>query len=369
MKKIVHVITNLKDGGAEAVLYRLCQSTHLKLEVTVISLRNEAKYGPLLQKEGIPVYCLHMNNFVGCIKGLYTLYKLLRQIAPDVVQTWLYHADLFGGLVARIVGVKKIYWSTHNMVLTSNSGKLLTYLISKLLSFLSYIVPTKIVCCAKSVQIDHEGIGYERDKIQVIYNGCDTAVFKPSKRKAEEMRRLYEISDETFCIGMVARYSPVKDHLNLLYALKKILSINVRCVLVGEGVEKLEPIIKRLGLEQKVKVIGQQSDISTLMNLFSILVLPSKSEACPNVVIEAMATGVPCVVTDVGDCKFLVGETGWVVPPSDAKLLSNALLSSYKAWLDPFGWANLRSSARTRAVDFFDINKMVHDYLILWNAE
>ena len=105
--KILHIITGLNDGGAEAVLYRLCKfdSAHKHI---VVSLMVEGKYGPLLKELGVKLYCLNMPAGRIRFSGMIKLFKLLRQHKPDVIQTWMYHADLIGGVVGRLAGIKNI---------------------------------------------------------------------------------------------------------------------------------------------------------------------------------------------------------------------------------------------------------------------
>ena len=169
-KKVCHIITGLNNGGAEGVLFRLCafdaSNTHI-----VISLMDEGKYGPLLRDAGITVYSLNMRAGKVSLGGLIKLYKLLRLLRPDVVQTWMYHADLIGGLVAKVAGVKSVFWNVRHSTLEPGKSKRSTILVAKTSAYLSSWVPNRIVYCAHSAQAVHEAIGYKVGKAVVIANG------------------------------------------------------------------------------------------------------------------------------------------------------------------------------------------------------
>ena len=134
--KVVHIISNLNNGGAEGVLYRLCKSDTIQNHI-VISMTGEGKYKLMLRNVGIDVYCLNMNNNRAYFKGFLKLLKLLRKLKPDIIQTWMYHADFFGGLAAKIAGIKKIFWNIRNSNLDKKS-KFSTKLVLKM--FILYLV-------------------------------------------------------------------------------------------------------------------------------------------------------------------------------------------------------------------------------------
>ena len=141
-ENIVHIITGLSDGGAEAVLYRLCTNDS-NAKHTVISLMGMGKYGSLLEQAGIEVYCLNMPAGRVTISGLRRLYSLLKQLKPDAVQTWMYHADLIGGVAARMAGIKNVYWNIRHTTLEKGKSKKSTIYIAKICAFLSRWVPKK----------------------------------------------------------------------------------------------------------------------------------------------------------------------------------------------------------------------------------
>src|SRR5690606_21194230 len=153
-KEILHITTGLEGGGAEGVLYRLCTNDSINSH-TVISLTNTGIYGPRLTEKGINVYVLNMPRGRVTVSGVYTLWKLISSLKPDVVQTWMYHSDLLGGIIAKICGHKNIVWNIRNSTLDAQTSSTATRLVARLCAMLSNFIPTKIACCANEAADIH----------------------------------------------------------------------------------------------------------------------------------------------------------------------------------------------------------------------
>jgi glycosyltransferase involved in cell wall biosynthesis len=287
----------------------------------------------------------------------------------------MYHGDLLGGFAARLVGIKSIVWGVHNTLLEPGKSKKFTILISHILAKLSWWIPKKIVTCARRAIDVHESLGYDRKKMHFIPNGYDLADFQPGLDPQDKFRASL-LSDRTIpLIGTVGRFDPQKDHANLLDALAIVRDRGTafRCVLVGTGVDStnaqiLEWIVQR-GLADHVQLLGRRSDIPSIMNALDLHVLSSSAEAFPNVVCEAMACGTPCVVTDVGDAAYIVGDTGWVVPKGNPQALALAVQSACHELLhQSFKWSLRKNAARQRIVENFSIEKMVNAYKKVWTG-
>ncbi len=369
--RVSHVITGLNDGGAEAVLFRLCNHDTLHQHF-VISLTDEGKYGPLLASNGIEVQTCGMAPNRPSPLAFIKLVQLLRRQNPDVVQTWMYHADLVGGVAARIAGIKSIVWGIRHTTLEPGKSKKTTIWIAKLLAKLSRWLPSQIAVCARRAIDVHVSLGYDRAKMHYIPNGYDFSEFVPKPDEALHLRAQLGVANNIPLVGTVGRYDPQKDHANLLRGLSILRnrSVSMRCLLVGTNLDEDNKAILnqvyRLGLEKHVLLLGKRTDIPTVMSALDLHILPSAyGEAFPNVVAEAMACETPCVVTDVGDAAHIVGDTGWVVPPRDAESLANAI---QEALLEKESglWAERCRSARVRVQGEFDISKMVDAYHDLW---
>jgi glycosyltransferase involved in cell wall biosynthesis len=367
---ILHIITGLHDGGAEAVLFRLCTADRM-FQHHVVSFMDLGKYGSLLQGRGIKVTCLNMPRGWMTVSGLWVLTRLIRHLKPNVVQTWMYHADFVGGLVAHLQGCRSIVWGIHNTTLVPGKSRRSTILVAKLCAQLSRLVPSRIVCCAQKAREVHTAIGYNCRRMQVIPNGYDLSVFQPDKGAGLRLRQEIGIEAAEQLIGFVARFDPQKDHENLLKALAHLKGQGScpKCLLVGTGLDtgnvSLVKRIASLGLADRIVLLGRRSDIPAVMNALDLHVMSSSGEAFPNVLAEAMACGTPCVSTDVGDAAVIVGESGRIVPPRDHEALATAI-SELLAERGSEAWETRKEAARRHIADRFTIDLMVKSYHDLW---
>lgn len=371
---VLHIITGLSDGGAEAILYRMCKFDK-EYKHTVISLMGEQKYGPMLTNIGVDVYTLDFPKGKIRLLGLYKLYKFIWQIKPDVVQTWLDHADLIGGVIARLAGIKNIVWSVHHTALVIGESRLSTICISKINVFLSYFIPKKIIYCAEESRIAQEKIGYKKTKGQVVRNGYDIEGFVQNKYLGENFRNELGISINDLLIGHVGRYDPQKDLNNLIeaFALLNRDNFDFHAVIIGTDLDynnqDLVCMLNKNGLEERVNLQGRRNDIVAVMNGIDLFVLSSRSEAFPNVLNEAMLCGTPCITTNVGDAREIVGDTGWVVRPKDPQVLAKTILQAAKEkQSNNNAWLQREAACRQRVVENFSLNEMLKKYKEVWSC-
>ena len=364
---ILHIITSLDDGGAEGVLSRMClmePKNH-----TVISLMNMGKYGSILERGGVKVYCLNLNPSKIDIKKFIELYFLIRSINPPVVQTWLYHADFLGGLAAKLAGVSNIYWGIRHSNLSKGTIKKSTYFIMKMCAILSYFIPKKIISCSRDAIESHKNQGYVKNKFELIQNGYDLNKFRPL------LDQKIKFNYKKPVIAMVARYDVQKDHQNLLQALSILKSRGgyFHAVLVGTGMtednEELMQLIalNALELHEDITLYGRCNDIPALMNAIDLHVLSSLGEAFPNVLAEAMACGTPCISTDVGDAKDIVDKYGWIVPAGNSVKLAEAItVALNELQSKPTEWYVRKKGCIMHIQNNFDIYTMLRNFHHVW---
>lgn len=368
-KVIVHIITTLDDGGAEAALYRLALASGDK-RVHVVTLMGEGKYGAPLEAASIPVTCLNMPAGRVTLRGLIRLWKVLRRTRPDVVQTWMYHADLIGGVVARLAGVRNIFWGVHNSILVPGQNARSTILVARLCARLSTLIPRAIICCARKAAEVHVALGYDADRIRVVPNGYDLSLFQPDAAQRVAIRSELGVG-KAVLTGVVARFDPAKDHSNLLSALAilKLRGNCSPCLLIGNGMETsndaLVAMIDAAGVRDHVVLLGRRSDIPAIMNALDVHILSSSAEAFPNVIAEAMACGTPCVSTDVGDVADIVGDSGWIIPPQQSEALADAIEAAVAARTTE-DWPARRERARCRIATYFSLEQMRLGYAAVW---
>ncbi|MAD89999.1 MAG: glycosyl transferase family 1 [Pseudoalteromonas sp.] len=364
--KVLHIITELGDGGAEGVLYRMCKRDK-DAEHVVLTFINGGKYFSLLEDSGVKVLSLSIERGKFSLSAFWNLIKIIRANKPDVVQTWLYHPDLIGGVAARLCGVKSVCWG----VRTSNVSeeKLSTKVITKVCALLSNLVPTAIICCAEAAVSAHRELGYSSKKLTLVRNGYDFSVFSDDALSASYQKCVSQVLK----LGMVGRYTHQKDHNNLLESLHLLNKKheNWVCHLVGFGLtpqnEVLVNKINELNLQDKIKLDGQTNDVPGFMKTLDIHLLSSVMEGFPNVLAEAMASGVPCVSTDVGDASHIVGQTGWIVPPKNPEKFSNALSEAISELeTKPQEWSQRCQLASNRVRDNFDVESMIKEFKRAW---
>jgi glycosyltransferase involved in cell wall biosynthesis len=359
------------------MIYRLLQAAHLGDRHDVVSLTDLGVVAGRIARLGIRPRALELTRLPNPIK-VARLVKIIAELRPDVVQTWMYHANLIGGLAAKMAGGPRIVWSIHNSTLDPATTHRTTRWIDALCSRLSSRIPGAIVSVSFASRDLRVRAGYDPRKFVIIPNGFDLTQHRPIGESRRRTRRDLGVDDASVLVGLVARVHPQKDHRNFVRAagLLSKRRPEVRFLLCGgagfagggdtsPANRELVGTIAQEGLLDRFFLLGQRDDVPAIMNALDIGTLSSSyGEAFPLVIGEAMACGVPCVVTDVGDSGYLVGNTGRVVPPRDPVALA-------RAWEDlidlgPSGRLRLGQTARARIEAHFGLRHVVAEYRALY---
>jgi glycosyltransferase involved in cell wall biosynthesis len=366
MATIVHLITGLEHGGAERMLAGLVTGIDRERHRSVVvSMMGSAVIGPALVTAGIEVYTLDMRRGVANPRGALRLTRILRKMRPDVLQTWLYHADLLGSLVLPLAPPLALIWNIRC------TEALDVNIVRKLLVW-SSTRPEAVIVNSLAGRRFHEQLGYRPRRWEHIPNGCDTSLFQFDAEARAKLRHELGISDHTFAIGLPARYHAMKDHANFLAAAARLVTARPEVVflLIGPGADSsnrtLGEMIAAYGLTERVRAFGPRDDMPRVYSALDITTLSSAfGEGCPNVLLEAMACGVPCVATDCGDSAPILGPTGAVVPPRNPDALAAAwerLIS-----LGPDTRRSLGGKARDRVMQFYALPAIVGRYDALYS--
>lgn len=368
--RIGHVITELGSGGAAAMLHKLVSATQGDGVVhAVASLTSEGVVGPRLAAQGVRVACLGMSPGRPRPLALVRLVRWLRRERIDVVQSWMYHADLLAGLAGALARVP-VVWGIHHSDVDPRHVKRLTGWTRALCARLSPVLPARIVCCARSALESHRAIGYRGDRMVVIPNGFDVDRLAPDPQARAQVRRDLSIPDGAPAIGLLARFHPDKDHQTFLAAAGLVAARRPDAVFVlaGIDVEAGNPVlaarIDELGLRSRVRLLGPRRDVPRLLAALDVLVSASRSEAFPLVLGEAMLCGTPCVATDCGDSREIVGPTGRVVPPRTPAALADGVAALLA--LAPGERKALGAAARERIRGRYDMREVADRYLALY---
>lgn len=372
--RILHIINDLSIGGAEMMLVKLLSATdRQRFDPVVISLIDRGSLRKRVEAMGIPVYTPGMKPALPSLRSLLRFIRLVRLIKPQLVQGWLYHGSL-AAQFARAVSSEKVpaLWNVRTSIETLATEKRLTAAIIKLGAIFSGLAD-RIVFASRVSHSQHLALGYKSEKSCVIVNGFDVKQFVPSAQARIEIRAELNIPAGTFLIGLMGRYHAMKDHASFLRAAALLLKErpDVHFLLAGRGVDKanrtLNRMIQELGLGGHTHLLGERCDMPRLVGAPDILSLVSfYGESFPNIVGEAMACGVPCAVTAVGDAGWIVGKTGRVVPSKNPA----AMASAWKDLVDlgPEGLALLGKAARCRVKEFFTIESVVAEYESLYES-
>jgi glycosyltransferase involved in cell wall biosynthesis len=355
--RVIHIIAGLAQDGAQSVLHRLVSQNHSRDQHIVISMMDEGIYGPRMKEAGVRLYVLDMPHGRMTLSGVVKLYRLLRILKPDVVQTWMYHADLVGGILARLARSRIVVWGVRHSDHDSRRTKRSTRLVARLCALISGLVPSLIVSCSQRAVAIHRELGYPGERFRVIPNGYDLSQLVPDPAQGMAIRQELRVPQDALLAGFVARWHPQKDHANLVRALAILKGElpELRCLFVGEGMDydnaELAQLLSNFGITDQVILAGRRTNISGVMNAMDVHVLPSAfGEAFPNVVAEAMACGTPCVVTDVGDAGLIVGSTAALQERRNA----------------PVAWEKRKAACRERIAQHFSLERMGAAYSAVW---
>lgn len=372
MIKIAHIIAGLDADGAETVLHRLTSGMDpARFRNEVISLTELGPLAERLEASGVRARALGMRRGVPSPYHLLRLARWLKESQPNVVQTWMYHADLMGGVAARLAG-KPVVWGIHHTNLEPGQNKRLTIWTARMCAWLSRRIPKRIVCCSEASRQAHAQFGYAEQKMEVIPNGFDLRQFHPDTEARTSLRRELEIAEETPLIGMAARFHVQKGHRNFVEA-AALLHARVpdaHFVLCGKGVDRNNAELMAwidqagTGLGDVCHLLGSREDIPRFFAALDVATSSSLSEAFPMSVGEAMACGTPCVVTNVGDSAMVVGDTGKVVPASDPQVLAEAWHAMLVS--GPAARRQMGQAARNRVEQRFGLGATVERYQELY---
>jgi glycosyltransferase involved in cell wall biosynthesis len=371
---VVHLITGLDQGGAEAMLEKLLltgRRINPELEQSVISLAPSGVVGGRLARAGIQVQSLGLRRPSPRLAGeLWRLVQMLRQQrAVTVVQTWLWHADLIGGLCSRAAGNPRVVWNLRNAMPGLETTKLSSRAVARLCAALSGWLPARIVCNSEAALRAHTAIGYDRRKCLVIPNGFDLRVFAPSASARQQLRASWGVAPDERLVGMVARVDAQKDHATFIHAAARVArdAANVRFLLAGTGVTtdaRIRVLLQELALGERFILLERREDVPALMGALDLFCLASKSEGFPNVLGEAMACATPAVATDVGDVREILGNDRFVAAASDPQDLAARMLDLLS--LTPAARHVLGLAQRATVEERFDIERIWARYRDLY---
>lgn len=372
--RVVHITTGLGNGGSEGMLYRICREHNkiLNQEIHVINLSDNDWYESRLKKIGIKIHKVYFKKNILDIFQLILLAKLLVKLKPNIIQTWMYHANFIGGILGYCFTKAKIFWNIRHTRVSFQYSKLNTILIVNLSSFISLIIPKKIIYCSLESKKVHEDKNYDKKKGVFIPNGYDDTFF-PSKFARKTFRKKYKLKKNNFVIGLAARYHKEKNFKNLINAFNLFSRNNNKVLLFLKGKNvsiKNSSLKENLSVisKKKFKLINNSKNILDFMNGIDLFVLPSFSESFPNVLAEAMLCETPCISTNVGAARdILYNSDDSIVPIDNSFILNKAIEKKYLIFKKKKRWNLIKKKSRKKIINNYNIKDISSKYLKLWN--
>ena len=355
---MVHVITNFAGvGGAEMMLARLIQYTEHQYEHVIIALMKTSEVYQSTLDSCQAHYALGWSG-INTLGTIQKLRGLLKQLQPKTVQCWMYHANVLTSLsVIGLARKPKVVWGIHHSLASPKDESISTKIALGLSKILSQQASAIIYCAHSSMQ-QHQAFGFKNANSQVIANGVFLDKFQPNPQLHEPT-----------VIGFAGRYHTAKGYPYLLQVIAELKDQPIIFKIAGSGANLDTPEIKQAFAEhqldlQKVKLFDQVSDMPAFYQSIDAFLMTSITEGFPNVLVEAMASGLPCITTDVGDAKYIVEEKGWVVAPRDVAGLKAAILNYVK--LSQADKRSLKQQTRARVEQNFSIQHVSQQYMTVW---
>ncbi|HYW73413.1 MAG TPA: glycosyltransferase [Pyrinomonadaceae bacterium] len=369
--RILHIINDLSVGGTEIMLYKLLSRTdRLGFEPSVISLNGDGPIAEKIRGLGISVESLQVKRTATAMFPLLRLARVTRRISPQIIQGWMYHGNLaaqFAGSFARKGAA--VLWNIRQSLPSLSEEKPTTARAIRLSARLANL-PELVLNNSQRSVAQHAAIGFPANKTMVIPNGFDTDVFTPSDDAYTSVRAELGVPANTILIGRIGRYHHTKDYPMFLRAAALLLRDfpAAQFVVAGKDVDwnndDLRRQVQELGLVERIHLLGERPDIPRLTPAFDVAVSSSHAEGFPNVVGEAMACAVPCVVTDVGDSRALVGDTGKIVPARAYEALATRCIELLR--LSSEERRVLGLAARDRIMERYSISSVARSYESLY---
>jgi len=359
VKKVLHVITNFAAvGGAEMMLSRLIQAQPDCQHYVVALMQINETYQTALQQCAAH-YALHWNG-LNTLQSIFKLRKIIQDIQPDVIQGWMYHANVLTTLSTMGLKTKPpVFWGIHHSLASPKEESRSTKIALQLSRYLSSFA-SGIIYCAQSALQQHQAFGFRNSQQHVIPNGIEIERFQ-----------FHSFTEHSpLVVGFAGRFHPAKGYPYLVETIARLRGYPVQFKIAGRGANLNNPELAAL-FEQyqvslnQVELLDQVEDMPAFYASLDLFLMTSITEGFPNVLVEAMASGVPCITTDVGDAGLIVADTGYVVPARDIEKLREAIIAYLNLPLDDK--LQRQNNARSRVEENFTIQAIRQNYLHVWN--
>tara|TARA_Y100000589_G_scaffold317772_1_gene344307 strand:+ start:7695 stop:8846 length:1152 start_codon:yes stop_codon:yes gene_type:complete len=378
MKKIIYIINDLKIGGSTKALFRIISNSKFNSRHIVISLnRNDSNHNLLKLQENFDFYFIDWSSFNKLLFSIFNLTKILKKEKNSILHCWLYKSCLIGWILSLIFGNKHVIWNIRHADLSLNFKQIKKYFLIKVLKVISNtnLKRINIIYNSNFSQKVHLNFGFPKRKGIVITNGFDTDKYIFNKNMKDKFLNKFNIKNDVFLISMYARFHPIKNHKILFEAIEHILvrHPDIHIFLAGRFIneknKKLKNYINNYNLKNKITFGGllNEEELLSSYSATELTILTSLSESFPNVIGESMACSTPCISSDVGDCKAIIGNSGWITKTNNINDLILKIEKAIKLYEDKTQWRKLQDNCRKRILDYHSIKIEVENYKNLEN--
>ena len=372
-KRIICLITSLPIGGAEKSLLRLIKNTIDEVDYLVVSLDSKKDIEEKFYEFGVDVHNLNISNLSSFIKAIFVFRNIVNSWKPSIIYSWMYHAIFFGIISSIFFNKIPNIWGIRHNNLDTNLNKLSTVFIAKFIRFFS-LIPKKIVYCSLESLNFHISIGYSSKNSILIENGFDPDEFISKYSLSSEAiaflktKHFPAINTKNIFIGCCGRYDPLKRFENFIAVGIKILEkrSNINFCLIGEGLlTRKDELLLDVPLQKRKNFyfIGATQEINEVYPCLDILVQTSYSESFPNVIPEAMLSGVAIIATNVGQTSVILGDSGSLVDPDD---IQQTVKSVFSLLDDPEYLNTLSKNGTNRIIKNFGIRDLANKNLKMY---
>jgi glycosyltransferase involved in cell wall biosynthesis len=369
--RITHVIGGLGAGGAEGMLARLLPTMDARrFSASVISLTDAGVFGDALRARGVEVTCLDMARSPRGALASARLLRVLGEQRPHLVQTWMYHSDLLGGLAAAALGIPAVWGIRHSAL---HGGRPTTRAIRRTCAALSHVVPRAIVSCSTTAAASHVASGYSGRRMRVIENGFDLDAFRPDSAARDSVRAELGLPAGARLVGLVARFHPCKG-IPLFVDMASVVArheSSAHFVVCGAGASLDNPEFRRLaegapGVMTRLSALGERRDVARITAALDVACSTSMTEGFSNTLCEAMASAVPCVSTPAGAARDVLQDVGVVVDDFTPASFASAVLRLLR--LPPREAVALGLQGRERVAARYSLAATARAYEALYGA-
>ena len=368
--RILYFITNLTTGGAEIQLYNVVKKLRIDHEIEVISMLTAGDIGHKIEKLDIPLHVLNLHKLRSIFRAIVLVLNVFIKLKPDVVHTWMYHSNLFGGIVAKLFRIKKIIWSIHHNDLSLQHNKFSTIIVAKIGALVSYFIPAKIICVSSKVIDIHSRFGYFKKKMVYIPNGIDLNLFYSIPNARISFIKEFNLRKETKLIGCIGRFDQIKNHKIFLESVAKLCQrdADIKIILCGKNINKsnvqLLNLIDENHLTDIVLLLGLQKNVPVLFSALDMIVNASFNESFSLVLAEALACRTLCVSTIGGDPERFLEPSQHIKNPKSSSEMARVIARNLD--LSANVKNELKQTGLNKIIKDYSLDKLTENYLKIY---